>query len=362
MSRPRAAFALSLLLAFTTNAAGQYAPGSLPPEPPREPGVLDVSIAVFDPGIPEDESVHRDEQVYPRIREIESLFLPFVLRRSLHARDEFGVVRVVPEADAAAELLVTARIIESDGLVLRLAVNAVDAAGYVWLDQEFAASTVAAYASGDAPGTGYSGLYDEIAAALVAARAGIGIDSLDNRIELSLLRYAADLVPAAFEQYIGTRDDGLYTLLRLPAENDPMLERVLRLRRVEFAITDAIDERYEELHEEIAAVYDLWREYRRKFMQYQADEARRAVEEPPADDYPAGSYDSMMARYDRYKWDRMAVEEQDRWVTGFDNEVAPTIDYVEERIETLRGWVEGEYATWERILAEFYELENDFGD
>ena len=40
---------------------------------------LNVSIAAFDPGVPEDNSLHRDLQVFPKIREIESMFLPFVL-------------------------------------------------------------------------------------------------------------------------------------------------------------------------------------------------------------------------------------------------------------------------------------------
>ena len=41
---------------------------------------LNISISTFDPGIPEDYSLHRDLQVFPKIREIESMFLPFVLR------------------------------------------------------------------------------------------------------------------------------------------------------------------------------------------------------------------------------------------------------------------------------------------
>ncbi len=49
----------------------------------RDVSKLDVSIAVFDPGVPADPSLHRDLDVFPRIRKIESLFLPFILRGAL---------------------------------------------------------------------------------------------------------------------------------------------------------------------------------------------------------------------------------------------------------------------------------------
>ena len=65
---------------------------------------LNISIATFDPGVPEDYSLHQDLDVFPKIREIESLFLPFVLRQALVDAGDWGAVRVVPESDDAAVL------------------------------------------------------------------------------------------------------------------------------------------------------------------------------------------------------------------------------------------------------------------
>ncbi|MGB5345211.1 MAG: hypothetical protein WBN23_03510, partial [Woeseia sp.] len=72
---------------------------------PRDPAELNISIALFDPGIPADRSLHRDLQVFPRVREIEALYLPFMLRETLVKTRQWGAVRVVPEPDVAAELL-----------------------------------------------------------------------------------------------------------------------------------------------------------------------------------------------------------------------------------------------------------------
>ena len=65
-------------------------------------GALNVSIAVFDPGVPADQSLHRDLGIFPRIREIEAKLLPFALRDQLAEAGGWGAIRVIPEPDAAA--------------------------------------------------------------------------------------------------------------------------------------------------------------------------------------------------------------------------------------------------------------------
>ena len=348
-----------LLAGSMTFAQQQWEPGQLAPEPERVPTALNVSIALFDPGVPADVSVQRDLEVFPGIRQIEALFLPFVLRGVLSDTGEWGVVRVIRDSDSAAELLVSVTILESDGDRLSLDVHAVDATGRVWVDRVFAAETTADYSSrGNVePDAGHARLYASIAHSLVVVRNSLDQRALKSIVDTSLIRYAANLVPEAFGPYLSVRDDGSHVLLRLPARNDPMLGRINRLRTVEYAITDAVDEKYQELHGEIASTYDLWREYRRKYRRYQADEAERAASEPS--DSPLSSYDSLMERYLRYKWDRQAEQEQENWAEGFNNEVASTIERIGSRIDELTLWVDQEYATWERILAEFYELEQE---
>jgi len=357
----RAALTAALLLVSLPQAAAQqaYEPGRIPPQPAREPSALNVSIALFDPGVPEDRATQRDLEVFPRIREIEALFLPFVLRQVLTDAGGWGVVRVVREPDPSAELLIEATILESDGERLVLDVLARDASGRVWVERTYSAETSADYAGpgNGAAVAGHDQLYGSVAADLAAVRDALDERTLSSIVNTSLIRYAYDLVPVAFGGYLDERPDGTFGLLRLPARNDPMLGRIQRLRTVEYAITDTVDEKYEELHDEIASTYDLWREYRRKYRRYQAAEAERAASEPSS--APAGSYDSMMDRYRRYKWDRQAEQEQQNWAEGFNNEVASTIERIGTRIDELERWVDQEYGTWERILAEFYELEQE---
>ncbi|MEO1203745.1 MAG: hypothetical protein AAFX10_13615 [Pseudomonadota bacterium] len=350
---------LGLVAAANTLAQQAWEPGQLPPEPERVAPAVNVSITLFDPGVPDDVQTQRDLEVFPRIREIESLFLPFVLRRVLDDAGGWGVVRVVPDKDPAAELLVDVTIVESDGERLALDVRAVDATGRVWLEQSFRTETTSGYSGVEALNEPAESnrLYADIARELVVVRDALSEREFRAIVDTSLMRYAIGLVPDAFAEFVEEEPPGRYKLLRLPARNDPMLGRINRLRTVEYAITDTVDEKYQELHAEIASTYDLWREYRRRYRRYLAAEAERAASEPS--DAPTASYESLMDRYRRYKWDRQAEQEQEAWAVGFNNEVAPTIERIGTRIDELERWVQQESVTWERILAEFYELEQE---
>lgn len=141
-------------------------------EEDRSASELNISIAVFDPGVPTDLSSHRRLQVFPRIREVEALFLPFVLRETLVDTNEWGAVRVVPEPDIAAELLLSGAIVRSDGETLELQVRVIDATGRVWFNKSYTGLA----AGGDRQSNStsatadYQRLYDEIAQDLRAAR------------------------------------------------------------------------------------------------------------------------------------------------------------------------------------------------
>ena len=304
---------------------------------------LNVSIAVFDPGVPADRSLHRAQQVFPRVREIEAMFLPFVLRDELARTREWGAVRVVPLPDVAAELLISGTIVRSNGETLELNIRAVDAGGRVWLDKAFAGSVI------------NQTLYGEISKSLRAVRAELSDKALTDIVEISLLRYGNQLAPSAFGAYLNEADDGTFTIGRLPAKNDPMLDRIDRIRRTEYVITDTVDAKFQELHAEIASIYELWREYRRKVIKYQMEDDRRG--QRTSYNAPRGSYEALKNQYDNYKFVRITAQEQDRLAVAFNNEVGPTVDAVEVRIAELETWVDQRYAEWHRLLEELFEVE-----
>ena len=304
---------------------------------------LNVSISTFDPGVPEDNSLHQDLEVFPRIRQIESLFLPFVLRQALVESGRWGAVRVAPSSDTAAELQVTGSIAHSDGESLVITLQATDARGHQWV--------AATYTTKEH----YDHLFDGFIEDLETVLGGLDDRTLREIVGISLMRYSAALVPDAYGEYFESHPDGTYELLRLPAESDPMMARIQRVRSVEYVMTDAVDEKFRELHDEVDAVYDIWREYRRWYTNFRAEEAKRNALAGSTGD--SGSYESIRRAYDNYRLDRLAAQEQDKWIVGFNNEMGPIIDDMEQRVAEMNGWVEDGYDEWTRILSELFEIE-----
>ena len=308
---------------------------------------LNVSIVVFDPGVPGDKALHRDLQIFPRIRKIEAMILPFNLRDTLASSGDWGAVRVVPEPDAAAELLVTAEIRRSDSDTLEIHVTAIDAGGGAWLDATFSGAV------------GRPEVFAAVAADLARARTQRTDADIVRIQEISMLRYGNELAPSVFGKYFTMAGDGTVTLERLPARDDPMVDRIRRIRETEYVITDAVDAKFQELHADIASVYDLWREYRRKTTAFEATNAERAVATQSS--APQGSYAALLNQYENYKYDRITAQEQDRLAVAFDNEVGPTVLAMEIRINELQDWVDQKYAEWRRILEALFDVETSEG-
>jgi hypothetical protein len=266
-------------------------------------------------------------------------------------------VRVIPDRDLSAALLVSGTIVKSDGNTLELHILATDARGHPWLDKVFAGNVADDYAD-RSPGTetpAYQEMYDEIAAELRSALAGMDEQDLELINEVSLLRYATRLAPTAFDGFLIEEPDGTVQIHRLPATNDPMLGRVALVRSTEYVITDAVDTKFRELRAEIDHVYDVWREFRRKTIQYEREDARRAAD--TRDEGERGSYDAIRNSYDNYKYHRVTQQEQDRLAVAFYNEAGPTIESIEARIAELEAWVDQKYTEWGRILEELFEVE-----
>ena len=344
---------LALLLALLIG-------GPLAAQEASEPAALrlNVVIPVFDPGLSADPSEFRDLAIFPRIRRIEAKLLPFHLAEALTARDEWGAVRVVAEPDPAAELQLIGRIVTSDGERLEIELRAEDATGRRWFERRFAASASAGDDAGDGlPASEFRSLYDEVATAMAAARDALAPSDLRRIPDVSLMRYGLALAPDVFGQYVERRADGIWALLRLPAYGDPMLRRMQLIRGTEHLITDTVDAHFRETGAALSRAYRVWRDYRRKYRDYEAENERFA--ERNTDDAPRGSWEAIKDQYDIYKYDRITVQERDRLAVAFSNEVAPTLERMEESIAELVDWIDDGYREWRRILDELQEVDSE---
>jgi hypothetical protein len=205
--------AKAFLLAFVTTAASPAAHAQAVETlvaSTSDGTALNVTIPVFDPGIPDDPSVFREQQVFPRIRQIEAKLMPFLLRETLVLSEQWGAVRVATKPDDAAELQLLGTIVHSDGELLNLRVRAIDAAGYTWFDKIFSsqANDEPATSLGDKGTPEFQAIYTEIVAELATVRDRIGDAAVSNIKSTSLMRYASELAPSAFDGYLEQAEDG----------------------------------------------------------------------------------------------------------------------------------------------------------
>ena len=341
---------LVLLLALALPLA--YAPLARSAD---EAGLLDVGIVVFDAGIPADESTHSRLGIFPEIRKAEAKYMPVILRDVLVDSGDWGVVRVLPDALDSSELQVTGAIVHSDGQRLELQVRARDATGVQWLDKVYTGTTVPADYPVPVPGDPYLDVYRQIAADLLAARAQRSAKQLADIREVALLRYAAALAPDIFSSYVASTPEGGYSLLRLPAADDPMLARVIRIRDQEYLFIDTVDEQYVRLAEEMAPTYNLWRQYGAEQAEYRDEYAQRVSSRDSQG--RRGSFVALEQTYNAYKWSKIHEQDLDELALGFNNEVAPTEMEVSGTVFKLSGGLDAQYTEWREILQRIFALE-----
>jgi len=317
---------------------------------------IDLGLVVFDPGIPSDESTHTERGIFPKIREVESQYLPVVLREALVASDNWGVVRVLPKDDKTLELRITGKIIHSDGIDLVLHVKAIDATGHLWLDRIYhdqtSRSDYPALATGEDP---YGDLYRQISNDLGLLKAQLNSAQLGKIRNVAILRYAASLSPEAFADFLAEDEKGEFSLQRLPAQDDPMMVRVQRIRSQEYLFIDTVDEQYVSLYEDMGPTYYLWRQYGRERAVHIEEYQRRTAER---DSYgQRGSYIAMEQIYNSFKNSKIQDQDLQELAGGFNNEVAPTVMEVSGRVFRLSGGLDTQLAEWREILKSIFALE-----
>lgn len=332
-------------LAATGNDAGQTVAADQ----------LDVGLPIFDPGIPADASTHSKLGIFPEIRKAEAKYMPVMLRQALIDSGDWGVVRVLPKPLESAELLVTGTILHSDGQRLELQINARDATGVQWLDKVYTGTTTSADYPVKVPGDPYLDVYVQIAGDLLAMRRQKSAKQLADIRHVALLRYARGLAPEVFTSYLALAPTGQYELLRLPAEDDPMLVRVNRIREQEYLFIDTVDEQYARLSEAMAPTYNLWRQFGAEQALYREEFQGRVSSR--GSQGSRGSFTALEQTYNVYKMSKIHEQDLDELALGFNNEVAPTVMDVSGTVVKLSGTLDTQYAEWRTILQRIFALE-----
>lgn len=359
-----------------------------------EDELLDVAIHEFDPGLPKDvsdEDALAKKRIYPDVRKAEAKMLPATLRQTLESSGQWGAVRVVPQGVQFVDVVVDGRIVASTGTELALAITARDAQGRVWFTDKVYRSpadigsykTEAALRARDP----FQNVYSQIANDLVAARNKLAPADRREVRRVAELRFAQDLAPDAFSGYLRQDEQGITRLARLPADGDPLLERVGRIRERDAAVIDTVDGYNGNFTEKLRDSYGGWRR-----TSYDAIEKEDKVRSQArartvlgaaavlasifvsgncsATDYTCQNLESaartagavggtaaVLSGIKKFSDAKVAAQEVKELATSFQNEVAPQVVELEGRTLKLTGTAEEQYREWRRLLAEIYREE-----
>lgn len=324
---------------------------------PESKEYLDVSISVFDLNLPADKKIQNKLDIYPAVRKAEGRYIPVYLQHKLIESDLWGAVRLLPDADIGAELLIEGKIITSDGTRLVLKIIAIDSTGRTWIDKTY--SGMAVYSvSLKQPILGtdpFIYLYNEISQDLAEIYAQFSTAEVNAIKAISRLRYSAFLSPDTFTPYLQKNEDGHFVINRLPASNDPNFQRIQEIRAHEYVFIDVVNEQYNAFFANIKPVYDLWRKYRREQKEGAAYMVARDAEN--RNKFHRGSYRSLRESYDKYRWAKMKEQYLEEISERFNNEILSTDIELEDSLFHLTGALEEQYNQWRSILKELYELE-----
>ena len=177
--------------------------------------------------------------------------------RALHEE----AVRVVPRRSDAVDLTVQGKIIESDGEKLVVDISVTDATGNNWFSKRYT-SLASKYVYLDKSPTSidaFHSFYKDLANDMLSYRENLGARGIDVIRQTAEMKFAQSFAADAFSDYLLQDENGLYQLQRLPAENDPMLQRVREIREREYLFIDTLDEFYANYAQQMLPVYDSWR-------------------------------------------------------------------------------------------------------
>lgn len=349
-----------------------------------EDQLLDVGVRLLDENVPADEKVREKARIFPDVRKAEARYFAMQIRNTLEGSGQWGQVRVIPADEEALDVYVSGRIVESSGMLLKLDVKVDDASGRLWFRKEYEqlADTRSYKDTSGRPRDPFQNLYSTLANDILAHRQTLAAADLENLRRVSELRFAAELAPYAFQNYLATdKKKGTYQITRLPAEDDPLLVRMDRIRERDYALLDTVNEHYSLFAENMSESYTNWRRYSYAEIEAQDDAERSAMTRKllgaaaivgglvmgtQSNTYVGqaagtaaifgGAY-AVKSGFDKGAEVKMHSDSLKQLGESFQAEVQPMVVEVEGRTLQLKGTAEEQFQEWRKLLRELYENE-----
>ena len=345
-----------------------------------EEELLDIGILLFDPNIPDEDK----ELIFPEIIKAEARYIPYHLKKTLQDTGFWGGVWVLPEKSEAIDLIISGRIEVSNGLDVSIRIGAWDITGKEWVNKVYS-STIAqsSYSKRrDLTQDPYQNIYNKIANDLVQIKQDLKQQELQRINEIGDIRFAAELIPGVYKDYLTKNKKNIYEAVRLPDNEDSMMQRVYNIQEREFLLLDTLNEYYAQLYENISQPYENWRKLSREDM-ITYEELKKSARTrkmlgaaaligaivSDGDSQASntmqqmaiyGGMEAMKSGFSKTSEAKIYKESMKELGTAFDTEAEPLIIELEGQTIRLTGSAQEKFLEWRKLLKQIYTDETGF--
>ncbi len=357
--------------------------------PKEESQLLDVGVIEFDPGIPEKNDPEKS-RVYNEIRNAESRYLAYHLKTTMQGTGHWGAVRVLPSSEAFSDILINGRIKKSDGEFIAVAVTVSDTSGQHWFTRTYKTQTgISSYSERrDRRLDPYQKIFNDIANDVKAHADTLAPERVVRLQQISELKFFADMSPLTYGEHMIVDEDGLVSVQRLPADNDPTVDRLRQIRERDRLVVDMLNEHYANFYYGISIPYHSYRKASREeainYRQVQRSARLQTimgiivVAGSLAIDTNDSSYSrsqmkrgiqnvgiaqglsSIMSGFTRNSEASIHIEAIEELAESFGSEAAPMVVNIEGQSRRLTGTAAAQYESWRKLLRDIYEAESGF--
>ncbi len=306
---------------------------------------IEVLIPVFDPNIPESDHLKEQRGIWAELRRVEAVVFANEMKKELEIMDEFSAVRIIPNFEdmkhhqdlkdmmkknnravetlesvgMVGDLYVIGKIIRSNGESIEINISVAGIDGSEWLNRNYKNNVSERFYHGmrNQGRNPYNPAFEKAAADIVEVLKSKSPKYLENLNILGKVVFAYSMSGEYFEDFLGFQGNHV-KLLRIPADDDAMYKRALRVQIEDQLFIDNMQQSYKDFNKKTEVSYRTWQEKAlaiRKVMHEAEAEAARKRAEVQAEAKIMKEHAEKMREREQAKADKMeqeAEEEYDR--------------------------------------------------
>ena len=345
---------------------------------------LDINIVEFNPGINSDPKKNEIAGIWPELRRSESRIFADKLKKSFENTNKFGDVNIVSSNKFLSDVVVTGKILESNGEDLILQVSATDSTGKKFIKDKKYSHRTNEYFFRDLRNKDkdpFDPVYDSITLDVMKY---LQNEDLDKIQKITELRFANDLNSDYFKDSLTKNRRNTYDLNFIPDESDPTYIKAKNVKIQDNIFKREMQDTYSVFLDSLDEGYVEWRKaaFTISKQKREAEAAANAAAvagiliavagaAASADSYDGYSYDygqdltgtlamaAGAALIYQSTQDRAEANRLSDTITeiskSFDAEVAPKVIEFEGVTLSVEGSISDQFDEWQKIMKTYYD-------